>query len=39
MIIRLLVNDVYKEYHVKIFNTGKVEIPGIRTDDNTLKKW
>ena len=37
MIIRLLVDDVYKEYHVKIFNTGKVEIPGIRTDD-ILKK-
>ena len=32
MIIRLCVNNSYKEYHVKIFNTGKVEIPGIRND-------
>ncbi len=32
MILRLLVDNNYKEYHVKIFNTGKVEIPGIRND-------
>ena len=37
IIIRLLFDSIYKDYHVKIFNTGKVEIPGIRTDD-MLKK-
>tara|TARA_B100001057_G_scaffold20748_1_gene19130 strand:+ start:10065 stop:11102 length:1038 start_codon:yes stop_codon:yes gene_type:complete len=30
LIIRLLNDDVFKEVHVKIFNTGKLEIPGIR---------
>ena len=24
--------DKYKEYHVKVFNTGKLELPGIRSD-------
>lgn len=37
LIIRLLCDNEYKEYHVKIFNTGKVEIPGIR-NDNILKE-
>jgi len=32
IILRLLHNDVYKEIHVKIFNTGKLEIPGIQND-------
>ena len=26
-------SDEYKEMHVKVFNTGKLEIPGIQTDD------
>jgi hypothetical protein len=30
IILRLLHNDLYKEVHVKIFNTGKLEIPGIQ---------
>lgn len=29
LIIRFRFNDVFKEIHVKIFNTGKMEIPGI----------
>lgn len=33
IIIRLLHNELYKEVHVKIFNTGKIEIPGIQNDD------
>jgi TATA-box binding protein (TBP) (component of TFIID and TFIIIB) len=40
IILRILMNDndnnvdpIFKEFHVKIFNTGKVEIPGIRTDE------
>ena len=32
VILRLLYNDVYKEIHVKVFNTGKLEIPGIQND-------
>lgn len=39
MILRILIEDrddvdynKYHEFHVKIFNTGKVEIPGIRSD-------
>jgi hypothetical protein len=30
VILRLLYNDLYKEIHVKVFNTGKLEIPGIK---------
>ena len=33
IILRLLYNKEYKEVHVKIFNTGKLEIPGIQYDD------
>jgi hypothetical protein len=33
IIMRLLHNDIYKEIHVKVFNTGKLEIPGIQNDD------
>jgi hypothetical protein len=29
LIFRILVDNSYKEYHVKLFNTGKVEVPGI----------
>ena len=36
-IFRVFHNDEYKEVHVKVFNTGKLEIPGIR-DDNLLSK-
>ena len=34
VILRLLHNDVFKEIHVKVFNTGKLEIPGIQ--DSTI---
>ena len=30
MIIRIMEKDIFKEIHVKVFNTGKLEIPGIR---------
>lgn len=33
MIVRLKENDNFKEYHVKVFNTGKLEIPGIQSDE------
>jgi len=35
ILLRVLIEDKYKEVHVKVFNTGKLEIPGMR-DDNTL---
>jgi hypothetical protein len=34
LIIRLKIGNNFKEFHVKIFNTGKLEIPGIQ--DETL---
>jgi hypothetical protein len=33
IIVRILVDDVYREIHAKVFNTGKLEIPGIQTDE------
>ncbi len=33
IIIRLLENELFKEYHVKVFNTGKLEIPGIQSEE------
>ncbi len=32
LIFRLKYNNMFKEYHVKVFNTGKIEIPGARSD-------
>ena len=32
LIVRMLHNKVFKEYNVKVFNTGKLEIPGICND-------
>jgi TATA-box binding protein (TBP) (component of TFIID and TFIIIB) len=36
MIVRLKCDDVFKEFHVKIFNTGKLEIPGIQNERSYL---
>lgn len=33
MIIRIKIKSEFKEFHVKVFNTGKLEIPGIQSDD------
>lgn len=32
IILRMKVNDAFKEFHVKVFNTGKLEIPGIQNE-------
>ena len=32
VILRIKIENTYKEVHVKVFNTGKLEIPGIQTD-------
>ena len=37
LILRLFENECYKESHVKIFNTGKLELPGIQTDEGLNK--
>lgn len=33
LIMRLLYNDIFREIHIKVFNTGKLEIPGIQNDE------
>jgi len=33
LILRIKYKDKFKEVHVKIFNTGKLEIPGVQFDD------
>ena len=37
VILRVLDDNIYKEMHVKVFNTGKLEIPGIKTDEMLIK--
>lgn len=32
MILRIKEDETFKEFHIKIFNTGKLEIPGIQND-------
>ena len=33
IILRIKTGGMFKEFHVKVFNTGKMEIPGIQTDE------
>lgn len=33
MIIRIKMNDLFREFHIKVFNTGKLEIPGVQSDE------
>ena len=37
LIVRLKINNVFKESHEKIFNTGKIELPGIQSDETLYK--
>jgi hypothetical protein len=32
MIIRIKIDEIFREFHIKVFNTGKLEIPGIQSD-------
>ena len=32
IVFRININNIFKEIHIKIFNTGKLEIPGIKDD-------
>lgn len=36
IILRIKIDLIFKEFHVKVFNTGKLEIPGIQ-NENTFK--
>lgn len=37
LILRIKYNSIFKEVHIKLFNTGKLEIPGIQHDDLMFK--
>jgi hypothetical protein len=32
LILRMRVQNIFKEFHVKVFNTGKLEIPGVQSE-------
>lgn len=32
LILRMKIDNIYKEFHVKVFNTGKLEIPGVQSE-------
>jgi len=32
MIMRIKIKETFKEFHIKVFNTGKMEIPGVQND-------
>lgn len=32
LILRMKIEDSFKEFHVKVFNTGKLEIPGVQSE-------
>lgn len=34
IILRIKIQDIFKEFHVKVFNTGKLEIPGIQSEES-----
>ncbi len=36
-IMRIKINNTFKEIHVKVFNTGKLEIPGIQDDQSLYR--
>ena len=33
LILRIKVKQTFKEFHIKVFNTGKLEIPGIQNEE------
>ena len=32
MILRIKMDDCFREFHIKVFNTGKLEIPGVQSE-------
>ena len=39
IVFRVKIEDQFKEIHIKIFNTGKLEIPGIKNDQLLAKLY
>ena len=37
LIVRIRVENIFKEINVKLFNTGKLEIPGIQNENDLIK--
>jgi hypothetical protein len=33
IMLRVFIDNLYREFHVKVFNTGEIEIPGIQSDE------
>jgi len=33
LILRMKVKEMFKEFHIKVFNTGKLEIPGVQNEE------
>jgi len=41
LIMRMKVEGIFKEFHIKVFNTGKLEIPGVQSEsvfENVLQQ-
>jgi hypothetical protein len=36
LILRLKIDTAFKEFHIKVFNTGKLEIPGIQNENTFI---
>lgn len=34
LILRIKIDEMFKEFHVKVFNTGKLEIPGVQKESS-----
>ena len=32
MILRIKIDNLFREFHIKVFNTGKLEIPGVQSE-------
>jgi TATA-box binding protein (TBP) (component of TFIID and TFIIIB) len=33
MILRINIDNLFREFHIKVFNTGKIEIPGVQSEE------
>lgn len=33
MILRIKIGELFREFHIKVFNTGKLEIPGVQSEE------
>jgi TATA-box binding protein (TBP) (component of TFIID and TFIIIB) len=33
MILRIKIDDIFREFHIKVFNTGKLEMPGVQSEN------